>query len=400
MKFKLTQRQQVKQKMKMKARLVVTAAVFAFFAVTVALTFIFNIGDVRRMFAQTDGVDRYWVGNSIYTSNYSAQWETDAWELADDNGTGSWVLGGDGTGLVTVDNAAGGYAVKLKHSYDGAPLLLTLDKNYGRLDLNVTTLSGGRTTFSVDAEQYDANNNYLATLRVMYPAAYCGYFVALFGDFNTWHANAAKVRFVINVENMSTTQGAVGINYFSYSNGNNDFKNPLNWSAAAGGAGGESVPSSSDNAIFNDAFTGTCNLNGPLNVGGIVMTSEYNGMILQNANPVTVGSGGISMGNGTFQGGSGNITINGPLNITGAGAVFKSTSMELILNNNFNFTAGTFTHNNGRVVLNNDMYWHGSPTLNELSVNAGSGTKTFTFAAGANVVVNSTLTYQAAALLC
>jgi hypothetical protein len=393
MKFKLLQRQKVKQQMKMKARLVIAASVFAFFTVVVSLTFIFNIGDVRSMFAQTDSVDRYWVGNSVYTSSFDNQWETDAWEIANDNGTGSWILGGDGTATITVDNAAGGYASSLKHSYDGAPLLLTLDKNYGRLDLNVTGLTGGRTLFSVDAEQYDANNNYLSTITVMYPAAYCGYFVMLFGDISTWHANATKVRFVINVSNTSSAQGTASFNYFSYSNGSLDWKNPANWAASAGGAGGQSVPTGSDVAIFDGNNTGTCNINGPLNVGGITMESGYNGMILQNANDVTIGSNGLTINNGTFQGGSGNITINGPLSITSASSTFRSSSLLLTLNGDFTMSAGTFTHNNGRVVLSNDLTWSGSATLNELNISA-TGTKTFNFATGTTVTTNGTFTLE------
>lgn len=393
MKFRLIQRQKVKQQMKMKARLVIAASVFAFFTVVVSLTFIFNIGDVRSMFAQTDSVDRYWVGNSVYTSSFDNQWETDAWELSNDNGTGSWVLSGDGTGTITVDNAAGGYASSLKHSYDGAPLLLTLDKNYGRLDMNVTGITGGRTLVSVDAEQYDANNNYLSTITVMYPAAYCGYFVMLFGDISTWHASATKVRFVINVNNQSTTQGSASINYFSYSNGSLDWKNPANWAATDGGAGGQSVPTGTDVAVFNGSNTGTCNINGPLNVGGITMDAGYNGMILQNANDITIGSNGLNISNGTFQGGSGNITINGPLSITGASATFKSSSLLLNLNGDFTMSAGTFTHNNGRVVLGNNMTWTGSATLNELNITS-TGTKTFNFASGTTVTVNSTLTLE------
>ncbi|UPT65625.1 MAG: hypothetical protein M0D57_13910 [Sphingobacteriales bacterium JAD_PAG50586_3] len=395
MKFKLLQRQKVKQQMKMKARLVIAASVFAFFTVVVSLTFIFNIGDVRSMFAQTDSVDRYWVGNSVYTSSFDNQWETDAWQLVNDNGTGSWALGGDGTATITVDNSAGGYASSLKHSYDGAPLLLTLDKINGRLDLNVTGITGGRTTFSVDAEQYDANNNYLSTITVMHPAAYCGYFVMLFGDVSNWHANATKVRFVVNVANTSSTQGSVSFNYFSYSNGSLDWKNPANWAASAGGAGGQSVPTGSDVAVFNGNNTGTCNLNGPLNVGGIVMESGYNGMILQNANEVTIGANGLTINNGTFQSGSANITINGPLNITSATSTFRSSTLLLNLNGDFNMTAGTFTHNNGRVVLGNNLTWTGSATLNELYISA-TGTKTFNFATGSTVTVNGTFAMEGA----
>jgi hypothetical protein len=393
MKFKLNQRLKVRQQMKMRARLVIAASVFAFFTVVVSLTFIFNIGDVRSMFAQTDSVDRYWVGNSVYTSSFDNQWETDAWELSNDNGTGSWVLSGDGTGTITVDNAAGGYASSLKHSYDGAPLLLTLDKNYGRLDMNVTGITGGRTLVSVDAEQYDANNNYLSTITVMHPAAYCGYFVMLFGDLSTWHANATKVRFVINVNNQSSTQGTASINYFSYSNGSLDWKNPANWAASDGGAGGQSVPTGTDVAIFSASNTGTCNINGPLNVGGITMETGYNGMILQNANEVTVGSNGLIVNNGTFQGGSANITINGPLTIASASATFRSSSLLLNLNGDFTMSAGTFTHNSGRVVLGNNMTWTGSTTLNELNISA-TGTKTFNFATGTTITSNSTFTLE------
>lgn len=386
MKFRLIQRQ--KQKMKMKTRLVVAGAVFAFFGVTVALTFIFNIGDIRSMFAQTNGVDRYWVGNTIYNSPFDNQWEVDAWALNNDNGTGSFVLG-SGIATLTVDNAAGGYANQIKHTYDGAPVLLTLDKVNGRLDLNVTGITGGRTTFSVEAEQYDANGTYISNVQVMQPAAYTGYFVAQFYEY-TWAANATKVRFVINATNSSSTQGSLSFNLFSYYNNNNDWKNPVNWASASGGTGGESCPTSTDNAIFDGTYTANCNINGPLNVGGITIASGYTGTITQNGNAITVGTSGIRMNNGTFNGGSGAITVNGPLTINGASATFKSTSADLTLNGDFTLTAGTFTHNNGRVVVSDNMTWTGSASLYDMTVSAPSSTKTISVDAATTVTVNNT----------
>lgn len=389
MKFRLLQRQ--KQKMKMKTRLVVAGTVFAFFAVTTALTFIFNIGDIRSMFAQTNGVDRYWVGNTIYNSPFDNQWEVDAWSLNNDNGTGSFVLSGSGTATLTVDNAGGGYANQIKHTYDGAPVLFPLDTVNGRLDLNVTATTGGRTVFSVDAEQYDANGNYLATIQVMQPAAYCGYFVSQFYEYN-FHNSARKVRFVINAANTSSSQGSVSFNLFSYYNGNNDWKNPANWASATGGAGGETAPGPNDNAIFDGTYTGNCNINGNLNVGGILIGSGYSGTITQNSNTITVGSSGFSMANGTFNGGSGAITVNGPTSITGASATFKSTSADLTLNGDFTLSAGTFTHNSGRVVVSDNMTWTGTASLYDMSVSAPSSTKTITIASGTTVTVNNTLT--------
>lgn len=388
MKFRLLQRQ--KQKMKMKTRLVVAGAVFAFFAVTTALTFLFNIGDIRSMFAQTNGVDRYWVGNTIYNSPFDNQWEVDAWALNNDNGTGSFVLSGNGTATLTVDNAAGGYANQIKHTYDGAPVLFPLDKTNGRADLNVTAITGGRTTFSVEAEQYDANGTYISNVEIMHQAAYCGYFTALFYEY-TWAANATQVRFVINASNASSTQGSLSFNLFSYYNGNNDWKNPANWASATGGAGGETAPGANDNAIFDGAYTGNCNINGNLNVGGLIINSSYSGTITQNSNTITVGSSGFSISNGTFNGGTGAITVNGPFTLNGASATFKSTTADLTINGDVTLSAGTFTHNSGRVVLSNNLTWTGTATLYDLTVSAPSSAKTINIATGTTVTVNNTL---------
>ncbi|CAF0728870.1 unnamed protein product [Rotaria sordida] len=56
-------------------------------------------------------------------------------------------------------------------------------------------------------------------------------------------------------------------------------------------------------------------------------------------------------------------------------------------------SAGTFTHNNGRVVLSNSLTWSGSATLNELNISA-TGTKAFNFATGTTVTANGAFTLE------
>lgn len=386
MKLNFTNRQQLKQKMKMGARLVVAAAVFAFTATVLTLSILLNIIDVRSMLAQGNMGDKYWVGKAIYVNAFNNQWEVNSWALKDDNGSGSLVLAGDGTAILTMDNAAGGYANKLESTYDGAPILLTLDKVNGRLDLNVNGLTGGRQQFWVEAEQYDANNNYISNITVMFPAAYCGYFVSYFNEF-TWAANATKVRFVINGQNMSSQQGTIKMNHFCYYNGNNDWKNPQNWGTASAGTGGEACPESMENAIFDGGYTSNCNINGSLNVGGVNITSSYNGIIFQNANTITIGSNGFTQVGGTFQGGSGDITVNGPFVLNHTSAVYRAPSADLTLNGDFTFTAGTFQHNNGTVILGNTMTWTGNTNLFNLSASSNGSTKTYTIAGTTQISV-------------
>ena len=57
--------------------------------------------------------DRYWVHKPFYENFFSTAAELAQWNIVEDNGTGSWSLSGNGTAILKMDNAAGGYANRM-----------------------------------------------------------------------------------------------------------------------------------------------------------------------------------------------------------------------------------------------------------------------------------------------
>jgi len=82
-------------------------------------------------------------------------------------------------------------------------------------------------------------------------------------------------------------------------------------------------------------------------VAGSGVTLNAGGSITQNAESLTATS--LTIGGGTFSGGSGNIVVAGDLTISSG--TFTSTSGTLSLYGSFAHTGGTFSHNNGTVDL-------------------------------------------------
>jgi len=146
-----------------------------------------------------------------------------------------------------------------------------------------------------------------------------------------------------------------------------------NWSTVSGGAGGASVPGSSDVAFFDAQGTGNCSINAAVDVAGINITG-YTATITQLAgNTVTVGASGYSQTSGTFTGGNSSITLNGSFSLSGG--TFRATSGNMNSNANWTVSGGTFQHNSGTVIFGNTLTITGSHTLNHVTI-SGSGTKT------------------------
>ena len=127
------------------------------------------------------------------------------------------------------------------------------------------------------------------------------------------------------------------------------WSNPLNWSAASGGAGGAGAPGAADRAFFDNGGTGNCTIDVPVFVSRLDVDPAYTGTISQGANSLTI-SGTVNFGGGIFAGGSADITFMG--NFTNSGTVFTSTSGILEFENNVNLSGGTFAHHNGTVRFN------------------------------------------------
>src|SRR5690242_4497223 len=104
---------------------------------------------------------RYWVGSSLYQNNFLSAGDLAQWSLVEDNGTGSWTLTSYGSAVVNVDNAGGGYAVRLFNVNGAAPRLLALDKVNGVVDFQVLAVTGGTQRFYLQAQEYNAGGTLL-----------------------------------------------------------------------------------------------------------------------------------------------------------------------------------------------------------------------------------------------
>lgn len=117
-----------------------------------------------------------------------------------------------------------------------------------------------------------------------------------------------------------------------------------NWSTTNGGAGGASVPGTSDTIYFTSSKTGQCTLDVNASVKRWEMGSGC-GTFSQGTYNLTVGTTGAVLSGGTFSGGSGTITFTGACTISGT--AFTSTSAIFTTNSNFTLSSGSFTHNGG-----------------------------------------------------
>lgn len=180
-----------------------------------------------------------------------------------------------------------------------------------------------------------------------------------------------------------------------------NWNSTANWSTVSGGAGGASVPGTTDVAIFDGAAgsIGNCTINAAVNVLGLTINAGYTGTISQNANTITIGTTGASLGGGTFTGGSSTITVNGAFNLTGT--AFTSTSGTLNIGNAVAVTigGGTFFHNNGTMrFVTSENTTSGSLSLWNLTLdNTSTTANNFNMNSAADVfTVNNTLTVTSA----
>jgi autotransporter-associated beta strand protein len=157
----------------------------------------------------------------------------------------------------------------------------------------------------------------------------------------------------------------------------------------------------SDGAGGSKALTkagaGTLALNGTNTFSGGTILSA--GTLSAGANSVSaLGSGGFTQNGGTFNGGSGALTITGAVSLTSG--IFNSTSKTLSLSGNFSNSGATFNANNGTVVFNGTQGISGTNTFNNIIVNGGvtnNGTSDVTSLTGGGTWTqgtNSTLNYS------
>lgn len=139
-----------------------------------------------------------------------------------------------------------------------------------------------------------------------------------------------------------------GSNMHWVASSNSVWSNTANWSTVAGGPGGAGIPTAADAVYFESNKVTNCTIDMNATMYSLNIQTGYTGTITQGTNPVSVG-GNATFGDGIFQGGAADVTVNGPFAI--AGTKFTAPSTTLDLKNNFSLTAGTFTHNNGTLKL-------------------------------------------------
>ena len=172
-----------------------------------------------------------------------------------------------------------------------------------------------------------------------------------------------------------------------------NWNDTANWSTSSTGAGGSSVPRSSDIAYFTSNRLGSYNINANVNVLGLNF-SGYIGTITQTSTyTITVGTSDWIQTSGTFSGGSGTIDVNDDFTLSGG--TFTSTSGTFYVAGYWTHTSGgTFTHNSGTVTFDGGT----SDTINVATsetfynLTANKSGYTLTIASGDTLIVTNTLT--------
>lgn len=106
-----------------------------------------------------------------------------------------------------------------------------------------------------------------------------------------------------------------------------NWNDTANWSTSSGGGGGASIPGSSDIAIFDSGNTNNCDIDTSVDVDGLELQSGYTGTVDCQANAVTIDS----------------------FKLQDASATFVASSGTTVIVDLFDYDAGTFTHNSGRL---------------------------------------------------
>jgi hypothetical protein len=254
---------------------------------------------------------RYWVGSSLYQNNFLSASDLAQWSLVEDNGTGSWTLTSYGSAVVKVDNAGGGYAVRLFNVNGGSPRLLALDKVNGVVDFQVLAVTGGTQWFYLQAQEYNAGGTLLNERDLTAPASTAGYYTVNLSSI-AWLAATTQVRFMLVAVNASSQQGTVEFNYVSYSNTSKNWSNTANWSATSGGTGGASVPATGENVFFNGASgkNGLCFLTAPVTVGELTINGYTGTIDLRGSSLTTTGRSTYTTGTITNTNGGSGLVLN------------------------------------------------------------------------------------------
>ena len=109
--------------------------------------------------------------------------------------------------------------------------------------------------------------------------------------------------------------------------GTGSWNSTTNWSATDGGGRGASVPGAADNAIINGnsgsaAFTISQSVN--ISVLSLTLNNGFCTFNQAGNRTITVGTGGWTQSNGTFNGSGRNVTMSGPLVLSGGS--YRATS--------------------------------------------------------------------------
>ena len=150
---------------------------------------------------------------------------------------------------------------------------------------------------------------------------------------------------------------------------NNNWNTAANWS-------GNAVPGVNDTAVFDGTSAKPADINVNVNLGGaaggLIVAAAYTGSITQLPNvTLSVGTLGFSQAGGTFStGGSGAVTVNGPLTLTGG--TFTSAGTGAMTVNGFSQSGGSFVGGSGARTVN------GAFSLTGGSFTSTSGTWTVT----------------------
>jgi hypothetical protein len=269
-------------------------------------------------------VTRYWVGTSVYQNNFHVAADISQWLPVENNGTGTWTLTDHGSAIVRMDNAAGGFALRLFNVSGATARLLPLDKVNGIVEFQVLATTGGDQRFFLQAQEFNAMGVYISEQNILAPSTAAGYYSVNMSAV-AWNAATTQVRFMIAAANYSGQQGTLEFNYFNYSNTIKSWNNASNWSATSGGPGGASVPGVADHAIFNGASGshGLSFLTSPVTVNDLTL-SGYTGTIDLRGYSLTVnGVSAFGSGNITVTGGGTSLTLNTTGTTTFNGTVFQ-----------------------------------------------------------------------------
>jgi len=210
----------------------------------------------------------------------------------------------------------------------------------------------------------------------------------LYLNLSKWHLFGFFVVILLFLGNAHSAQAAVR----TWDGGGADNL----WSTCANWDGPDACPGAGDVATFNGTNTKASTIDEAYagSVGGIDIDVGYSNTITNSrSSTLTVGASNFAQDAGTFNGGSGAITINGSISL-GVGAAFTSTSGNLTVSLGWTNSGATFTHNDGTVTFTGNgttIDVNTSQTFYDFTLNKNSGWQ-LTVAAGDTIVVAHTAT--------